>query len=55
MKVLSENQVRGQVGGRPPLTQGGCIGAEFDQEITEFTTLSGVDRLGHISQYTPTG
>jgi hypothetical protein len=48
MEMLSENQVGGQVGGRPPLTQRGCIGAEFDQEITEFAALSGVDRFSHF-------
>jgi hypothetical protein len=55
MEMLSENQVGGQVGGRPPLTQRRCIGAEFDQEITELATLSGVDRFNHLSDYRPTG
>ena len=52
MEVLSENQVGGQVGGRPPLTQRGCIGAEVDQEITELATLSGVDRFSHLPTIT---
>jgi hypothetical protein len=44
--VLAEDEVRGEIAGRPRLEEGWCLGTELVEQVTEPRSLDGVE--GHI-------
>jgi len=47
--ALAEDQVRGEIAGRPRREDGRCLGTEFVEQVAELCSLDGVKELGHIA------
>ena len=47
--ALAEDQVRGEIAGRPRLQQRRCLGTELVEQVAELCSLHGVKELGHIA------
>ncbi len=47
--ALAEDQVRGEIAGRPRLKERRCPGAELVEQVAELCSLDGVEELGHIA------
>ena len=41
--VLAEDEVRGEIAGRPRLEEGRCVGTEFVEQVAEPCSLDGVE------------
>ena len=48
--VLAEDEVRGEIAGRPRLEESRCVGTELVEQVAELCSLDGVEeRTGHIA------
>jgi len=47
--ALAEDQVRGEIAGRPRLKERRCLGTELVEQVAEPCSLDGVKELGHIA------
>src|SRR6266540_6331919 len=48
--ALAQDQVRGEIAGRPRREESGCLGTEFAEQVAELCSLDGVEeRIGHIA------
>jgi hypothetical protein len=45
--ALAEDQVRGEIAGRPRLKERRCLGTELVEQVAELCSLDGVKELGH--------
>jgi hypothetical protein len=53
MVVLAEDEVRGEIAGRPRLEEGRCFGTELLEQVAELYSLDGVEEpIGHIARVT---
>jgi hypothetical protein len=51
MVVLAQDEVRGEIAGRPRGQEGWCLGAQFFEQVAELCSLDGVEeRIGHIAR-----
>ena len=50
MVALAEDEVRGEIAGRPRLEESRCLGTELVEQVAELCSLDGVEkRTGHIA------
>jgi len=50
MVVLAEDEVRGEITGRPRVEEGWCSRTESLEEAAELNSLDGVEeRIGHVA------
>jgi hypothetical protein len=48
--ALAQDEVRGQIAGRPRRQESRCPGTEFAEQVGELCSLGGVEeRTGHIA------
>ena len=48
--MLAEDEVRGEIAGRPRLEEGRCLGSELLEQVAEPCPLNGVEvHSGHIA------
>ena len=48
--ALAQDEVRGEIAGRPRREQSRCPGTELAEQVAELCSLGGVEeRIGHIS------
>lgn len=48
--VLAQDEVRGEIVGRPRREESRCLGAEFVEQLSQLCSLDGVEeRIGHIA------
>ena len=48
--ALAQDEVRGQIAGRPRRQESRCLGTEFAEQVAELCSLDGVEeRTGHIA------
>jgi hypothetical protein len=48
--ALAQDEVRGEIAGRPRREESRCLGTEFVEQIAELRSLDGVEeRIGHIA------
>jgi hypothetical protein len=48
--VLAEDEVRGEIAGRPRREQGWCLGTELLEQAAELGSLNGVEEhIGHVA------
>src|SRR5260221_5933877 len=48
--ALAQDEVRGEVAGRPRREEGRCLGTELVEQVAELCSLDGVEeRIGHIA------
>ncbi len=50
MVPLAQDEVRGEIAGRPRREESRCLGTEFVEQVAELCSLDGVEeRIGHIA------
>ena len=48
--MLAQDQMRGEIAGRPRLEERRCVGTEFVEQVAELGSLDGVEeRVGHVA------
>ena len=47
--MLAQDEVRGEIAGRPRRKESRCLGTEFVEQVAELCSLGGVKELGHIA------
>ena len=48
--MLAQDEVRGEIAGRPRREESRCLGTEFVEQVAELCSLDGVEeRIGHIA------
>ncbi len=48
--MLAEDEVRGEIAGRPRLKESGCFGTELLEQVAQLCSLNGVEEHpGHIA------
>ena len=54
--ALAQDQVRGDIAGRPRREESRCLGTEFAEQVAELCSLGGVEEpIGHIAECSQAG